>query len=125
MHPLNNTQQTRTFIRRNVDIHDNGGKNGAQGKTGTIGGNRNGRSKKGFADLRSTTAKGANLFAQLLSIALFETPLLRRWRDVDNLDFVVIPDSALSEQQISQLKALMILAMNHFCCSFEIIASAC
>lgn len=97
LHPLNDTRQTRTFIRRGVRLHAAG--------TATFREHRARRrseraaiemeaGRRALQIVRALQAHGARRLAQLVAVAVFETPLLRRWRLDEPLHAVAFTDEA-------------------------------
>jgi hypothetical protein len=110
LHPLNNTQQTRLFISRSVRINS-----GAQNANLV---RRQERSARlAVRDIRVGRAAmlvcsklleyGCERMADLLSVALLDTHLSRRWRAEPPLTVVATCDGALSTDDLNSLRSLM------------------
>ncbi len=95
IHPLNDTAQTRSFIRKPVRIHSAPAsapklrRTEAKAKTAAI---EMEAGRRALQLVREMNQAGARRMAQLLSVAIFETPILRRWRRDEPLDAIALSD---------------------------------
>jgi uncharacterized surface protein with fasciclin (FAS1) repeats len=110
LHPLNNTSQARLFASKTVKIYS--------GETNTMVWRRRERLAQAAArDIRVGRAamlicaalvdRGCKQMADLLSVALVETCLSRRWRTEPPLTLFATRDTALSQAQSASLHSLM------------------
>lgn len=98
MHPLNDTGHTRAFVREDVRIHgDDSEANTRQQSKSLAAAIEMEAGRRALQIVRALEQNGATQLAKLVSVAIFETPLLRRWRDDEPLDFVAFTDRLLAQ----------------------------
>ena len=95
LHPLNNTKQTKVFIRRPVRLHGGKPVSGAERRRhaqATLDAIEMETGRRALQIVQGLAANGAQRLSELLALAVFETPLLRRWRHDEPLGVAAFRD---------------------------------
>jgi hypothetical protein len=110
LHPLNDTKQTRLFLSRSVRVHSDTQSAGAWRRRELLAraAARDIRVGRAAMLLCSKLAEhGCDQMANLLSVALLDTHLSRRWRAEPPLTVVATSDKALAKAGRNSLQSLI------------------